>query len=121
MGRRRSQATAGLGALRARLGTGAAADSRGRCARGAAPPGTAATLRNGTTKLASELTAGDVVVVAAGEVIPADGIVVEGIAWVEESAITGESAPVIRESGTDRNAVSGGSRIISEWLVVEIT
>jgi K+-transporting ATPase ATPase B chain len=77
-------------------------------------------LKNGTTKLARDLIKGDVVVLAAGEVIPADGIVIDGMAWVEESAITGESAPVIRESGTDRSTVTGGSRIISDRLVVEI-
>jgi K+-transporting ATPase ATPase B chain len=84
------------------------------------PLETPVALKNGTTKLARDLTEGDVIIVAAGEVIPADGTVVEGMAWVEESAITGESAPVIRESGTDRSAVTGGSRVISDRLVVEI-
>ena len=60
-------------------------------------------------------------VVAAGEVIPGDGEVVEGIASVDESAITGESAPVIRESGGDRSAVTGGTRVLSDWIVVRIT
>jgi K+-transporting ATPase ATPase B chain len=82
---------------------------------------TVATLRDGTTKGASELHRGDVVVVAAGEVIPGDGTVVEGIASVDESAITGESAPVIRESGGDRSAVTGGTRVLSDRIVVEIT
>ncbi len=113
---------AGVAALRTRLGAGSTASARsGRGACGAAPPGTPATLRNGTAKLASELIVGDIVVVCAGEVIPGDGTVIEGIAWVEESAITGESAPVLRESGTDRNVVCGGARVISERLVVEIT
>jgi K+-transporting ATPase ATPase B chain len=84
------------------------------------PLDTPVALKNGATKLARELTKGDVVVLAAGDVIPADGIVLEGMAWVEESAITGESAPVIRESGTDRSTVTGGSHITSGRLVVEI-
>ena len=58
--------------------------------------------------------------VEAGEIIPADGEVVEGVASVDESAITGESAPVIRESGGDRSAVTGGTRVLSDWLVVRI-
>ena len=70
---------------------------------------------------ASELTRGDVVVVEAGEVIPGDGTVIEGIASVDESAITGESAPVIREAGGDRSAVTGGTRVLSDRIVVEIT
>jgi K+-transporting ATPase ATPase B chain len=82
---------------------------------------TVAKLRDGTTKKASELTKGDVVVVTAGEVIPGDGTVIEGIASVDESAITGESAPVIRESGGDRSAVTGGTRVLSDEIVVEIT
>ena len=69
----------------------------------------------------SELRRGDVVVVEAGEVIPGDGTVIEGIASVDESAITGESAPVIRESGGDRSAVTGGTRVLSDRIVVEIT
>jgi K+-transporting ATPase ATPase B chain len=63
----------------------------------------------------------DVVVVAAGDIIPSDGEVVEGIATVDESAITGESAPVIRESGGDRSAVTGGTRVLSDVIVVRIT
>jgi len=69
----------------------------------------------------SELQAGDLVAVRAGEVIPADGNVVQGVASVDESAITGESAPVIRESGGDRSAVTGGTRVISDWLVIQVT
>ncbi len=68
----------------------------------------------------SALAAGDEVVVSAGEVIPADGDVIEGIASVDESAITGESAPVIRESGGDRSAVTGGTRVLSDEIVVRV-
>src|SRR6185437_86559 len=75
----------------------------------------------GGQKNASELVRGDVVVVEAGETIPGDGTVVEGIASVDESAITGESAPVIREAGGDRSAVTGGTRVLSDRIVVEIT
>ena len=64
---------------------------------------------------------GDAVVVVAGDVIPCDGEILEGVASVDESAITGESAPVIRESGGDRSAVTGGTRILSDWLVVRVT
>ena len=82
---------------------------------------TVARLRDGGTRPAAELHRGDVVIVDAGEVIPGDGTVIEGIASVDESAITGESAPVIRESGGDRSAVTGGTRVLSDQLVVEIT
>src|SRR6201997_5265935 len=82
---------------------------------------TIARLAEGGTKSASELQRGDVVVVDAGELIPGDGTVIEGIATVDESAITGESAPVIRESGGDRSAVTGGTRVTSDRIVVEIT
>ena len=70
---------------------------------------------------ASALRKGDVVVVEAGEIIPGDGDVIEGIASVDESAITGESAPVIRESGGDRSAVTGGTKVLSDRIVVRIT
>ena len=70
---------------------------------------------------ANALQLGDVVVVEAGQVIPGDGDVVEGIAMVDESVITGESAPVIRESGGDRSAVTGGTRVLSDRIVVRIT
>ncbi len=70
---------------------------------------------------APDLQKGDLVVCEAGDVIPADGEVVEGIASVDESAITGESAPVIRESGGDRSAVTGGTRVISDRIVVRVT
>ena len=69
----------------------------------------------------TELTLGDFVVVEAGETIPGDGDVVEGVASVDESAITGESAPVIRESGGDRSAVTGGTKVLSDRIVVKIT
>src|SRR6202161_2916271 len=82
---------------------------------------TVATMRDGSMKAASALTRGDIVVVVAGELIPGDGSVIEGIATVDESAITGESAPVIRESGGDRSAVTGGTRVTSDRIVVEIT
>jgi K+-transporting ATPase ATPase B chain len=82
---------------------------------------TVARLLDGSEKPANELRRGDVVVVDAGEVIPGDGTVIEGIASVDESAITGESAPVIRESGGDRSAVTGGTRVLSDHIVVEIT
>jgi K+-transporting ATPase ATPase B chain len=82
---------------------------------------TVARLRDGGTLPANELRRGDVVLVEAGEVIPGDGTVIEGIASVDESAITGESAPVIRESGGDRSAVTGGTRVLSDHIVVEIT
>jgi K+-transporting ATPase ATPase B chain len=82
---------------------------------------TVARLADGGEKPASELRRGDVVVVVAGETIPGDGTVVEGIASVDESAITGESAPVVRESGGDRSAVTGGTRVLSDSIVVEIT
>ncbi|KLU62392.1 potassium-transporting ATPase B chain [Peptococcaceae bacterium CEB3] len=70
---------------------------------------------------ASLLRKGDIVLVEAGDFIPGDGEVVEGVASVDESAITGESAPVIRESGGDRSAVTGGTRVLSDWIKVEIT
>ncbi len=82
---------------------------------------TVATMEDGSTRKAEELTRGDRVVVIAGELIPGDGTVTEGIASVDESAITGESAPVIRESGGDRSAVTGGTRVLSDRIVVEIT
>ncbi|MGE0394903.1 MAG: potassium-transporting ATPase subunit KdpB, partial [Vicinamibacterales bacterium] len=70
---------------------------------------------------ASALRKGDIVRVAAGEVIPGDGEIIEGVASVDESAITGESAPVIRESGGDRSAVTGGTKVLSDWIRVEVT
>jgi len=70
---------------------------------------------------ASSLSKGDAVLVEAGDFIPGDGDVIEGVASVDESAITGESAPVIREAGGDRSAVTGGTRVLSDWIVVRIT
>jgi K+-transporting ATPase ATPase B chain len=69
----------------------------------------------------TQLTVGDVVIVEPGQIIPGDGDVVDGVASVDESAITGESAPVIRESGGDRSAVTGGTRVLSDRIVVQIT
>jgi K+-transporting ATPase ATPase B chain len=79
--------------------------------------------KDGTTETvpSSQLRSGDVVVVIAGEFIPGDGEVIEGVASVDESAITGESAPVIRESGGDRSAVTGGTRVLSDEIKVRIT
>ncbi len=79
--------------------------------------------RTGTEDVvpAPQLTQGDIVVVEAGEIIPGDGDVVDGIAAVDESAITGESAPVVRESGGDRSAVTGGTTVLSDRIVVQIT
>ena len=74
-----------------------------------------------TVVSSSTLKKGDIVIVKAGEQIPADGEVIEGAASVDESAITGESAPVIRESGGDRSAVTGGTTVTSDWIVVKIT
>jgi potassium-transporting ATPase ATP-binding subunit len=78
---------------------------------------------NGCTELVpgSKLRAGNIVIVSAGEFIPGDGEVIEGVASVDESAITGESAPVIRESGGDRSAVTGGTRVLSDEIKVQIT
>ena len=78
---------------------------------------------DGTEELvpAAELAKGDLVVCEAGDLIPSDGEIIEGIASVDESAITGESAPVIRESGGDRSAVTGGTKVLSDRIVVRIT
>src|SRR5579871_3041036 len=80
-------------------------------------------IKNGGTEEvnATELRKGDVVIVRAGEIIPADGDVIEGAATVDESAITGESAPVIRESGGDRSAVTGGTRVLSDQIKIQIS
>jgi K+-transporting ATPase ATPase B chain len=93
------------------------ADTIARRLRGWSPetPGTEEDVR------APELQKGDIVVVEAGEIVPGDGEIVEGIASVNESAITGESAPVIRESGGDRSAVTGGTTVLSDRIVVKIT
>ena len=82
----------------------------------------AAAERTPITEVSSgDLRLGDLVVVSAGESIPGDGDIVQGIASVDESAITGESAPVVRESGGDRSAVTGGTRVLSDRIVVRIT
>lgn len=74
-----------------------------------------------TEVLSNTLKKGDIVYVKAGEQIPMDGEVIDGAAFVDESAITGESAPVIRESGGDRSAVTGGTTLVSDWLIIEVT
>ena len=81
----------------------------------------AAEVRATTVVSSADLTLGDIVVVVAGELVPGDGDIIWGIASVDESAITGESAPVIRESGGDRSAVTGGTRVLSDRVVVRIT
>jgi K+-transporting ATPase ATPase B chain len=80
-------------------------------------------LKDGTVEQCSsaKLRSGDTVMVSAGELIPSDGTIIDGVASVDESAITGESAPVIRESGGDRSAVTGGTRVLSDHIKVEIT
>ncbi len=82
---------------------------------------TNARLQDGRSVPAADLQRGDVVIVEAGETIPADGEIIEGVGSVDESAITGESAPVIRESGGDRSAVTGGTKLLSDRLVIEVT
>jgi K+-transporting ATPase ATPase B chain len=102
----------------------AVAEGRGKAQADAlrkAKTDTTARLRNGETIPASQLRKGDVVVVEANQIIPGDGTVIEGIASVNEAAITGESAPVIREAGGDRSAVTGGTMVLSDRIVVEIT
>src|SRR5271166_4067526 len=80
-------------------------------------------LPNGKTEQvpSSQLRSGDMVLVSAGEFIPSDGEITEGVASVDESAITGESAPVIREGGGDRSGVTGGTKVLSDQIVVRIT
>jgi len=79
-------------------------------------------IRQDATKVASTyLRRGDIVFIEAGDFVPGDGEIIEGVASVDESAITGESAPVIRESGGDFSSVTGGTRVLSDWLVVKIT
>jgi K+-transporting ATPase ATPase B chain len=74
-----------------------------------------------TPTAAPDLRKGDLVLVEAGDIMPSDGEIIEGVASVNESAITGESAPVVREAGGDRSAVTGGTQVVSDWLVVRIT
>jgi K+-transporting ATPase ATPase B chain len=76
---------------------------------------------NVTSVSASQLRKGDIVLIEAGDFIPMDGEIIAGVASVDESAITGESAPVIRESGGDRSAVTGGTRVLSDWIIVRIS
>jgi len=80
-------------------------------------------LANGQKEVvpSSELRTGDLVLASAGDFIPGDGEIIEGVASVDESAITGESAPVIREAGGDRSAVTGGTRVLSDWIKIRIT
>ena len=96
-----------------------------RCGASAPRPGQAADrprpARTTSSSPAPSLKVGDVVLVEAGDIIPSDGEVIEGIASVNEAAITGESAPVIRESGGDRSAVTGGTQVLSDWIRVRIT
>jgi len=105
----------------------AMAEGRGKAQAAALKRGRTETIARKVTKKGEEaapatsLRKGDRVLVEAGQVIPGDGTVVEGIASVDESAITGESAPVIRESGGDRSAGTGGTRVLSDRIVVEIT
>jgi K+-transporting ATPase ATPase B chain len=80
-----------------------------------------AKLPDGRTVAASQLKRGDIVLVETGDLIPADGEVIEGVASINEAAITGESAPVIREAGGDRSAVTAGTRVISDWVKVRVT
>lgn len=80
-----------------------------------------ATLANGSQIDAELLKKGDVIMVKAGELIPGDGEIIEGMATVDESAVTGESAPVVREAGGDKSSVTGGTHVLSDWIKVEIT
>ena len=100
-------------------GGGAARTEADACRPRSSP--TRRTAQRSTRVRADELRKGDVVLVEAGDYIPADGEVIEGAASVDESAITGESAPVIRESGGDFSAVTGGTRVLSDWIIVRVT
>ena len=94
---------------------------RTRLASGALPVNVAGDGKaRGETVPATDLKKGDRIYVKAGELVPADGEIIEGVASVDESAITGESAPVVREGGGDRSAVTGGTRVLSDWLVIEV-
>ncbi len=106
------------GRRRPRQGAGrlAAGDPHREPGQAADRPDKAYRLVSGTS-----LKVGDIVLVEAGDLIPSDGEVIEGVASVNEAAITGESAPVIRESGGDRSAVTGGTRVLSDWIRVRIT
>src|SRR4051812_36265486 len=93
---------------------------RVRTARDETPLGVGPMTSGGEEIPATELRRGDVVLVRAGELIPVDGEILEGVASVDESAITGESAPVVREAGGDRSAVTGGTRVASDWLKIVV-
>ncbi|SMG39848.1 potassium-transporting ATPase subunit KdpB [Sphingobacterium psychroaquaticum] len=82
---------------------------------------TPAKLKNGQTISSAQLKKGDVFVCEAGDVIPSDGEIIEGLATIDESAITGESAPVIREAGGDKSSVTGGTKVLSDRIIVEVT
>jgi K+-transporting ATPase ATPase B chain len=97
----------------------AMAEGRGKAQADALRKARAETIANRLPS--SKLRSGDLVRVVAGEFIPSDGEILEGVASVDESAITGESAPVIREAGGDRSAVTGGTRVLSDWLKIKIT
>jgi len=82
---------------------------------------TPAKLRNGEVISSAKLNKGDIFVCEAGDIIPSDGEIIEGLATIDESAITGESAPVIRESGGDKSSVTGGTKVLSDKIVVQVT
>ncbi|QBQ42850.1 potassium-transporting ATPase subunit KdpB [Sphingobacterium psychroaquaticum] len=82
---------------------------------------TPAKLKNGQTISSAQLKKGDVFICEAGDVIPSDGEIIEGLATIDESAITGESAPVIREAGGDKSSVTGGTKVLSDRIIVEVT
>lgn len=82
---------------------------------------TPAKLKSGATVSSSELKKGDLFICEAGDIIPADGEIIEGLATIDESAITGESAPVIREAGGDKSSVTGGTKVLSDKIIVEVT
>jgi len=82
---------------------------------------TPAKLKNGQTISSAQLKKGDIFVCEAGDIIPSDGEIVEGLATIDESAITGESAPVIREAGGDKSSVTGGTKVLSDKIVVQVT
>lgn len=82
---------------------------------------TPARLKNGKTISSAQLQKGDVFICEAGDIIPSDGEIIEGLATIDESAITGESAPVIREAGGDKSSVTGGTKVLSDKIVVQVT
>jgi K+-transporting ATPase ATPase B chain len=82
---------------------------------------TPAKLKSGEVISSSQLKKGDVLICEAGDIIPADGEIIEGLATIDESAITGESAPVIREAGGDKSSVTGGTKVLSDRITVQVT